>query len=238
MSKQVYTIDIGNSSIKVGLFDGETFSKVHKADPSEVIDLSFPAIVSNVRKTSVNIIAPRVFETASLFKNGKFLDMNVHYSETLGNDRIVAAYEAYKCLSKNERSLVIDAGTFLTVDVVSVQGFEGGFILPGIDLIQGCYDSGELLQNPEEVVSFNKSIIPKNTAEAISLGAQRLVASTLEDIVNTFSIDSVFLTGGSIEALKPLIPGKVTRYLRGMLVHEGLLRTWQHAESIRLDKIQ
>lgn len=64
------------------------------------------------------------------------LPITIHYKtpHTLGRDRIAAAAGAAH-LFAGENSLVIDAGTCITLDVVSAKGeFLGGNISPGIEM--------------------------------------------------------------------------------------------------------
>ena len=54
--------------------------------------------------------------------------MPVHYQKSLGEDRLALAYYAYKTLQSP--TMIIDGGTFLTIDFVNSDGFLGGYIAP------------------------------------------------------------------------------------------------------------
>lgn len=64
---------------------------------------------------------------------GSPLQLLVKSPETLGSDRIAAAYAAH-CRS-NQGAIVVDAGTAVTIDRVNRHAqFEGGVIFPGIEM--------------------------------------------------------------------------------------------------------
>ncbi len=124
----------------------------------------------------------------------------------LGVDRwlvLLAAYHQYGA------SCVIDAGSALTVDVVSGQGMQlGGYIVPGYDLLLGS-----LFKDTEKVRWLATEAIPglglgKNTAQAVTQGArlmlQGFVKQALMYLPENESFQIIF-TGGGANSLAELV---------------------------------
>ncbi len=142
------TIDQGNSSTKVAIFD--ELRMVAKANYEPTIttnDLDnlyakyqiTAAIYSSVREDGAEIIehlrkiTPIWFEPLTYTTN---LPIKVDYAtpETLGYDRVAAAIGAAEH-KPNSNLLVIDAGTALTLDILTAKGeYKGGNISPGVKM--------------------------------------------------------------------------------------------------------
>ncbi|MGB4205468.1 MAG: type III pantothenate kinase [Bacteroidales bacterium] len=139
-------VDIGNTLVKAAIFkSGELFSlKTFKTGNFQQLEkylLSLESgsycIVSNVtdypsylRKVFAEHLATLFFDpnTALPVKN------QYKTPNTLGKDRIAAAVGAWDMFPENNL-LIIDAGTTITMDFVSVSGeYLGGAISPGINM--------------------------------------------------------------------------------------------------------
>jgi len=116
------------------------------------------------------------------------------YYETMGVDRIVAC-EAI------EEGLIIDAGSAITVDLVSAGRFEGGFIYPGLDAMQESYRN----ISPRLDYSLNFELdldkMPKNSRDAISYGLLRTLYSEVMRHERP-----IYLTGGNAKVLSKIFP--------------------------------
>lgn len=139
------TIDIGNSRAKLGIFDNDEL--VHREtvtliDVKTLRQMTYNQSIENVILSTVASVPEDVEE----FLRGNFfclflststpLPISIRYNtpKTLGNDRVAAAVGAWN-LYPGKNCLVIDAGTCITLDVVSTTGeFLGGNIAPGIDM--------------------------------------------------------------------------------------------------------
>jgi type III pantothenate kinase len=194
---KLITIDHGNSNPNWAKFiDGKIQSvellSTYKPTENETV------VITSVKKDNhlkVN------FDLNNYKKNNTFFGMPYDYSESIGVDRLVGAYYAFS-KSKNS-TLLIDAGTFITIDLVSNKGFEGGYIFPGIKTFLGSYKNGELLPN----LTYSKlelDLLPKNTNEAILKAAQIYIKSILLEIIKSTSPSQIILTGGSLENLSEL----------------------------------
>ena len=189
MENNLILCDIGNTSYH--FLDGEKEYKV----PAEGFD---PASVrKEVRYISVN---PSVDKKLSRLSNWhdmrSCIDWDGYY-ETMGIDRIIAC-EAI------EEGLVIDAGSAITVDLVSGGRFEGGFIYPGLAAMRESYVN----ISPRLDYSLNFELdldkMPKNSRDAISYGVLRTLYSEVMR-----HDKKIYLTGGDAKMLAKIFPDAV-----------------------------
>jgi type III pantothenate kinase len=163
-STPLIAIDIGNSRIKLGLFDQETAAGAVPL-PSRVLDLPaqrwesgqlaawLPAapVWPEWRVASVNRPAAarlmswieRECETpagtppaARLLSAGDLpMVVGLEHPERVGIDRLAAAVAVNRLRPPDRSAIVVDTGSAITVDFVSADGaFRGGAIMPGIDM--------------------------------------------------------------------------------------------------------
>ncbi len=141
--------------------------------------------------------------------------LHVDFPERLGADRAAAAVAANQLRRPNTPAIVIDIGTAITIDLVSVDGaFEGGAILPGPRLAAAalaeqtaalpCYDISDLDVAPDAV---GRSTEPAILAGLYwgAVGAIREVIARQCDRLTT--PPQVFLTGGAAPSVARLIGG-------------------------------
>ena len=139
------TIDVGNSRIKVAVFEQDILLDLIVVDPNEALPffsgifIQYPkiekALFSSVGKFDNNVLAfiQKQVNTLVINQHTKFPFSN-HYAtpETLGIDRMVLAAGA-TIMFPNKNRLVIDAGTCVTYDFVDQDNrYFGGAISPGI----------------------------------------------------------------------------------------------------------
>lgn len=126
--------------------------------------------------------------------------------EQLGCDRWAALIGARNMVPG--ASLVVNAGTAMTVDALSDEGlFLGGIIVPGIDLMRRALDAhtADLRWQSGEVRFF-----PSNTGDAIMSGAVQALAGAIERMAS-FMRESgqdplrVIMSGGTAAVLRPLL---------------------------------
>jgi pantothenate kinase type III len=165
-----------------------------------------------------------------------FLDMPVHYSETLGQDRLATTYAYFGgSLKLNSRvALILDAGTFLTVDLVSKKdGFLGGYIFPGIDGYYQNYKAGAKLPHPDQLKTREADALPHNfeiphdTLSAIEMSYFHALESLILRLVKKYGADVLILTGGSalqlMQKLTSADEALPAFHHASTLVHQGLL---------------
>lgn len=193
------TIDLGNTRSKVAHFEkGNIVSEALTSSTEEIKeDLSdLPSVICSVRKE-----VPSSF--SNFFSNNQFFDMPVHYEKTLGHDRLVSSYLIYHWLK--EEVLLIDCGTFITLDFVSPKGFEGGYIVPGIKTLGEAYKRGNQLFEPQ--INSNTSIdciLPQSTKEAMTGGHSLLIEGLFLQIEKWNR--RIVLTGGGAVMFKERFP--------------------------------
>ncbi len=104
----------------------------------------------------------------------------------LGIDRIAACFTV-------QNGIVIDAGSAITVDVMSGGLHMGGYILPSINSYESCYAA--ISKKLEKRINPNVILdaLPQKTEDAVSYGAIKPMLMVLED---TCRDKTVYFTGG------------------------------------------
>ena len=189
MEDHLILCDVGNTSYH--FLDGDVETK-------ELVE-TFDADTLNedVYYISVN---PNADETLSKLDNWHDLRSAIEwekYYETMGIDRIIAC-EAI------ENGLIIDAGSAITVDIVTDGSFEGGFIYPGLDAMLESYRN--ISSRLDYSLNFELDLdkMPKNSQDAISYGVLRTLYSEVMRHNKT-----IYLTGGNAKVLSKIFPDVV-----------------------------
>lgn len=242
--KTLFTIDQGNSNPHIGIFNQNHLEKIipfEKLESELNSHSQFDSIFSNVGKPDSHLkeIFPNGINLSEFRIENNFFDMPIHYGQTLGMDRIVSAYGVFSKLKKNEKILLIDSGTFTTVDIISEKGFMGGYIFPGFDLLLSSFNKGHLL--PEITISDLKKAsdfktLPKDTKEAMIKAVELLISSPLQVILKESEINSILITGGKSELLQILFEKKTSRdykfILEPHLIHHSLNHIFNKIQGI------
>ena len=115
----------------------------------------------------------------------KFIDLDTNY-HGLGIDRAVAC----KAITDG---VIVDAGSAITVDIMQNGMHLGGYILPGLQKYKHIY--AEISPKLDKAIHFDVSttILPQNTADAISYGIISSIVCLLERSVKN---KKIFFTGG------------------------------------------
>jgi pantothenate kinase type III len=203
------TLDLGNSNPHAGLFQKHQGQwALIKVVP--LIELSSHLLQFNMSANNSSVVVcevkAREEEITKLQEQGflvtrirdywrgkKFAGMPVNYTQTLGEDRLI---EAYYCFKKYHLPLLlIDAGTFVTMDIITANGFQGGYIIPGIKAYFEIYEKGEQLKNIALNLSPNQKL-PHETGQAIS-GSYIAFTALAKKLITEHDIQKVILTGGS-----------------------------------------
>jgi type III pantothenate kinase len=210
------TIDFGNTNPHAGLFQkhkGEC--NLIKVCPFSELSLYLNQLQMTPDNSQLVLseVKAREEELQPLLEQGflltrvkdywrgtKFAGMPVNYAQTLGEDRLIQAYYVFKKMKTNV--LLIDAGTFVTMDVITNAGFQGGYIFPGLPTYQASFQNGELLKT----VSLSKNLsleLPKATAEAMR-DSYLAFAALAQKLIVECQIDKIVLTGGQISLWKQI----------------------------------
>lgn len=237
--KFVLTIDQGNTRVKSALFANRECI-AHVVGIQELIllvtnkkltDENCVAICSNVGHGNIDLIKLTIHEVSHLLMKNKFLDMPVHYATTLGPDRLAAAFYTFKHFKD---TWIIDSGTFTKVDFIGDSGFDGGFILPGLDLIKNCYASGAKL-NKETMIELDPNSLPTTTPEAIGAGVYETFIAPVFSILKKRSYQNILITGGNGEIIYRPLKDNISSasiHLKPDLLHWALLKIAEKANLV------
>jgi len=187
-------IDLGNTSIKVGLFENDQL--VVKAQPKherallDFIKAESPekAILSSVRKNNRRLLQSASKLTHIIELNYKTpLPINNLYQtpQTLGVDRIASVVGA-QFLYPNRNVLVIDAGTCITYDFLDQEAnYHGGAISPGMDLkFKSLHKFTSKL--PRIAFGTPHDLIGQSTRQSILSGVIHGTISEMEGIIGKY----------------------------------------------------
>lgn len=239
-------VDIGNTRTKFSVFNQnkEIFTdSVSEFLPSHVDNLlnSYPpiskAILSSVRDYSFELkeYLRKKFNPFIELDDTTPLPIEICYisKDTLGKDRVAATVGAFY-LFPYANTLVIDAGTAITYDIVNKKGqYEGGNISPGIDLrFRALHQFTGRLPLVEKR-NFQK-LFGKTTVEAILAGVQHgaiyEVEGAIDRFKNSYKNLNVIITGGDAYFFDKKL--KNSFFVRSNLIAIGLNRILEYNGGI------
>lgn len=194
LSPVLLALDIGNTAIKGGLFDGATLRRTfrlttdpaasvpayrhalrHHLDGVQIDGIGIASVVPAVGACVTEAARAETMRLPLVVSHRSPLPFAMGYEtpETLGTDRIAAAAGAwtrYHDDAPGRPLVVVDAGTAVTLEVVSADGvFLGGTIGAGPDLIRRALARGTA-QLPEVDARLPRRAIGRSTKEALQAG--------------------------------------------------------------------
>lgn len=229
-------IDAGNTSVKLAVFDIGTMVSLQKVGPAdfsekikEIFD-GFPgirrAIVSSVGflgKKELNVVI--LFCPVHLLGHRSKIPFKNSYAtpQTLGVDRIALATAAFY-FNPRGNTLVIDAGTCITYDMVNDYGeYLGGAISPGVAMRYKAMhqQTSKLpLLEAEDILDF----IGNSTETSIHSGVVNGVCTEIDGLIDQYNTRftdlTVILTGGDAQFLSKRL--KNTIFAHSNFLLEGL----------------
>ncbi|MDZ4298150.1 MAG: type III pantothenate kinase [Moraxellaceae bacterium] len=127
----------------------------------------------------------------------------------LGIDRWLAALAAKNIRQAAQPVIIVDAGTAITLDVLSADGNHlGGYILPGLSMqvaALGQHTDKVQVGKPE----WSDVRIGQNTQDCVSHGILATVISLIRHVKSDMEQEApvtLYLTGGDAKVLIPFIP--------------------------------
>lgn len=249
MTKRLLAIDVGNTTIECGIFEGEKLvtnwkvsSEVNRSSDEcwqtvsffcdqvgmSASDLNFLALSSVVPTHSRSFLgmAADRFSTLPLEINAiscPFIKIKYENPDQVGADRLCnayAGYHRYKC-----PMIIVDFGTAITFDIVDADGaYLGGVIAPGpVTSAQSLNQHTSKL--PQVSLKFPSPIIGKNTAHSIQAGVTWGIVDLVDGIVDRISSEfevapKVISTGGYANVYAP--HSKSFQQIEEHLVLEGI----------------
>lgn len=204
------TIDFGNTHPHAGLFQKvQNEWQLIKVCPWNELSIYLDQLGMNPSNSSMVLAEVKAREeelepythqgflitrVRDYWRGSKFAGMPVNYAKTLGEDRLIQAFYQFK---KNKQdTLLLDAGTFLTMDVITREGFVGGYIIPGIENYNSLFSLGEQLKSTE--IKHDISVaLPHATQEAMR-DSYFAFAALAQKLVEEHKIQKILLTGGQM----------------------------------------
>ena len=200
------TIDVGNTNTVLGIFNKDRLEQSWrvKTDPRDTADelwLKYSALVKGFDITGVAICStvPAVLREVRKLIDEHYSDIKttiiepgvktgvpllVDNPKEIGADRIVNSLAAFTLYGSDGPSIVVDFGTSTNLDVVSPKGeFLGGALAPGIEISVDALAARAAQLRKVELVK-PKSVIGKNTVEALQSGTIFGFAGQVDGLVN------------------------------------------------------
>ena len=224
-------IDIGNTSISLGLFEDKSLSMTFAISSSEAVFSYRKILQAQLDKNKICSrdieavifcsVVPKLTDvfsknikkmfSAPLFIIGRNITApiknNYKKPSQVGYDRLVDAVAARELYGVP--AVIVDSGTAITFDFISKKGeYEGGLIVPGIDIsLKGLYEKTALLPQVKLKDDKGLTLIGKDTAGSIKSGFLNGFGSLTDGIIAKIKSKHakkamVIGTGGYIEFIK------------------------------------
>ena len=235
------TIDQGNSSAKIAVWDGSEL--VDQEESKQLTPQQLQSVTERFRpeRALCCSVTGKVMKIARLLisqgvkarevSHDMPMPLKIDYAtpHTLGEDRIAAAVGAWS-LFPGENSLVVDMGTAVTYDLVSADGhFKGGNIAPGIGMrLRSLHSFTARL--PEVGGYGDTPLLGTDTATAMRAGAVRGVVGEIAYYRAMLPADTrIVLTGGWAHRVNEFLDFEAT--VDPCLVTKGLLSILLYNEN-------
>ncbi len=242
-------IDLGNTFAKVGYFEKDTLIKARYKIPledlAELLTQPLPeqAILSStgqdtqpyadlLQKSGVQVVQ---LSPSLPLPIGKDYDT----PETLGADRLAAAAGA-KAMFPDDNCLVIDMGTCVTYDWVSVDAiFQGGIISPGLRMrFQAMHAFTKrlpLIDVTTKGFSAFPNLVGKSTQAAMQSGAFNGLLAEMDGFIERYKRErgecQVLLCGGDAPLFENSLKNRI--FAAPNLVLVGLNRILQYNVNLQ-----
>jgi type III pantothenate kinase len=214
--RPLVAIDVGNTRIKLGLFERRAdrrwpecreFTAIPRSGSvpwnllarwaggemlPTVIGGSHPAIIEQLQRDWANQRwpAPLVIRNFTSLP----IDVDVDVPERVGLDRLLNAVAVNEFRPAGTSAVIVDAGTAINIDVVNPAGaFAGGAILPGLALgARALHEYTALLPwlGPEELRGDAPVAIGRNTRAAMQSGLRWGFAGAVRELVQRMTAET------------------------------------------------
>ncbi len=200
--------------------------------PSEPVAWCVASVCRPVEAALANWVAERrPADRYSRLTNDMLpIEVRVEQPERVGTDRLVAALAADARRTAGQAAIVIDAGSAITVDLVSADGaFEGGAIVPGFAMMATA-----LAQQTDQLPLIEPidwlqapPVVGKSTEQAIRSGLFWSHVGAVRELVGRISNEldhtpELFVAGGDAETIAEFLEpaAQVVPHLvfQGMLI--------------------
>lgn len=209
------TVDIGNTTIKLVVFDSSKVVIRYVIAHDDVFDMQDLINTYSIKNSIVSTVTTSEFPWMSLLtKNTHCIRLNhamrIPFTssylpfERLGLDRVVGLAAAASLFPK-EDVLVVDAGTCITYDVLNAQAHHlGGSISPGLGMrYRAMHEFTDAL--PKLDFNSSSTFPPVNTQDAIHHGVLDGTCAEINAFIAQYTQNTpkfkVILTGGDANFL-------------------------------------
>ena len=227
-------IDAGNSRLKwvavIGEYDETAITQYGLLAELESYIKSINTAETDVLLAAVNqtqdlmaLLGSAGFRSLTSVKSqSKQQGIENSYSqpERMGVDRWLAMIAAYR-LVDDEGVIVVDAGSAITIDIVSEQGLHlGGYIVPGLTMAKRA-----LFANTEQVNRYDEPLLlggapnndtmklGNNTLQCVEYGVLNQMLALVKQVAEQFPDFKLIITGGDGELLADSIPALADKNL-------------------------
>ena len=219
------TIDIGNTSISVGLFNNKNLVKKKYFSTIDIfIEFIEKIDISKIECAIISSVVPKLtieyrelleykYQLSTTIIDYKLsrLDLIVENKESVGADRLCNIYAAIQ--EYTTPTIIIDFGTATTYDVINDKNqFIGGSIAAGIETsAKYLIDKGALLSSTQLI--FPDCAIGKNTTTNIQSGIMFGAIDQVQGMINRITKETnatytIILTGGFSNLISPKLSFK------------------------------
>ena len=234
----VLTIDIGNTNINFGLFQGDMLQmgvrlaterqktedqfaasffqlfQMHNVEPKEIagtiISSVVPEITSSVKHAIERLTAKKVLVLSPGVKTG--LNILIDNPAQLGADLAAGAVgaSAYYTLP----AFVVDLGTATKIYAIDEKGFRGCMIAPGVAIsLKALTDTSSLL--PTISLEPPKKACGTNSIESMQSGVILGTAAMIDGLLDRFAAElgapkTILSTGGLSAFITPVCRHEIT----------------------------
>ncbi|WP_276165248.1 type III pantothenate kinase [Zobellia alginiliquefaciens] len=227
-------IDAGNTCVKLAVFEGDTLIFRQNSDVKDVarevkeICDHYPKIKRGII-ASVGNLDPKVMPVLTVFcevheltPSSRAPFKNSYATpQTLGVDRIALATAAFYHNPKGN-SLVIDAGTCVTYDMVNDYGeYLGGAISPGLHMRYKALhqQTSKLpLLKPKELIDYIGNSTETSIHSGVVNGICREIDGVIDQYKSRFADLTVILTGGDMQFLSKRLKNTIFADSKFLLV--------------------
>jgi len=233
--KKLY-LDIGNSQYKMAVYSGGKWSAVAEGkidQPQEFRsnvlrnDTGNQWIISSVRKDLLDMLKTYLpADKIQVIGNQDIPPDRIDYRtpHTLGMDRFLVTNGAY--YESGKSVIVIDAGSAITIDLMSEKGvFLGGVIMPGLR-VQRQSVADHLPELPAVENMIPEDWPGKSSKECLEWGIHGSLQYALKGFMDRYTSTNpesdLYLTGGDSEIIKQLLKSEQEIRVRKFLLFEGM----------------
>lgn len=214
-------VDIGNTSINNGIFDGRILKKAFRVPTyakalealyakklgdvnGAVIVSVVPKVLGRVERICERALGKKVMVVGRDISSG--VKNRYRKPRQVGQDRLVNARAAYEMYGGP--CIVVDFGTAITIDVVNKKKeYIGGLIVPGVEIsLNALSEKAAML--PRVKLKKPKGVLGRETRESMVNGAVYGFASLCDGVVGRLkkiygAKGNVIATGGTSRLIGP-----------------------------------